>query len=61
MGIMTDEMICNDLGVDVEDVYRQRAAEKKMRAKFDLPDGDTMTEAQDEALTNSLLNEDRVT
>lgn len=58
MGIMTDEMICNDLGVDVEDVYRQRAAEKKMRAKYKLPDGDTMTEAQDDALTASLLNED---
>ena len=59
MGIMTDEMIANDLGVDIEDVYRQRAAEKTMRARYDLPDGDTMTEAQDEALTNALVADDK--
>jgi lambda family phage portal protein len=57
MGVMSDEMICNDLGVDVEDVYRQRAHEKKLREKLDLPDGDTMTEAKDDALVNSLLKE----
>jgi capsid protein len=34
MGVMSDEMICNDLGVDVEDVYRQRAHEKKLREKL---------------------------
>lgn len=31
MGVITDEMICNDLGVDVEDVYEQRVREQEMR------------------------------
>lgn len=57
MGVMSDEMICNDLGVDVEDVYAQRSHEKKLREKYDLPDGDTMTEAKDDALVNSLLKD----
>lgn len=33
LGVMSDEMICNDLGVDVEDVYDQRAREKALRAE----------------------------
>ena len=57
MGVMSDEQICADLGFDWEDVYEQRGREKKLREKLDLPDGDTMTEAQDDALVNSLLNE----
>lgn len=43
MGVASDEMICNDLGVDWEDVYDQRAREVTKRAELDLPDGDTMT------------------
>lgn len=43
MGIMSDEMICSDLGYDYEDVYEQRAREMKLRERFELPDGDTMT------------------
>lgn len=43
MGVMTDEMICNDLGVDVDDVYEQRSREAKKRERLGLPDGDTMT------------------
>lgn len=39
MGVMTDEMICNDLGVDHEDVYRGRAAEKKLRQELDIHGG----------------------
>lgn len=35
-GVISDEMICSDLGVDVEDVYEQRAREKQMRAEFNL-------------------------
>lgn len=31
LGVMTDEMICNDLGVDYEDVYDQLAQEADMR------------------------------
>lgn len=43
MGVMSDEMICNDLGVDWEDVYEQRSREAKKRATLYLPEGDTMT------------------
>lgn len=42
LGVVTDEMICNDLGADVEDVYDQREHEKKMREQRGLPDGDTL-------------------
>jgi lambda family phage portal protein len=58
MGVVTDEMICNDLGVDVEDVYRQRAHEMTLREKYDLPEGDTMTAEVDDATVNSLLSGD---
>lgn len=40
LGVMTDEMICNDLGVDWEDVYEQRAREKAKRAELGLPESD---------------------
>ena len=43
LGVMSDRMICDDLGVDWEDVYDERAREAKKRAVLDLPDGDTMT------------------
>jgi lambda family phage portal protein len=57
LGVVSDEMICNDLGVDVEDVYRQRAHEKKLREKYDLPEGNTMTAEVDDATVESLLRE----
>lgn len=38
MGVVTDEMICSDLGVDVHDVYKQRAREMKLREKLGLPE-----------------------
>jgi lambda family phage portal protein len=38
MGVITDEMIAADLGVDIEDVYAQRAREKEMRAEYKLPE-----------------------
>ena len=34
LGVMSDEMICNDLGVDVDDVYAQLAAEKALRDQY---------------------------
>jgi capsid protein len=34
MGVMTDEMIANDLGVDIEDVYMQLSREKMMREQY---------------------------
>lgn len=43
LGIMSDEMICDDLGVDWEDVYEQRAREMKRREELGLPDGDALT------------------
>jgi lambda family phage portal protein len=42
LGVVTDEMICGDLGVDWEDVYEQRAREAKRREALKLPDGDTL-------------------
>lgn len=38
MGVMTDEMIANDLGVDIEDVYMQRQREAGMRKRYELKD-----------------------
>jgi lambda family phage portal protein len=43
LGVVTDQMICADLGVDFEDVYEQRAREAEMRAQLKLPEGDAMT------------------
>jgi lambda family phage portal protein len=42
LGVVTDEMICADLGVDWEDVYEQRAREQVKRDKLGLPEGDTL-------------------
>lgn len=38
MGVISDQMICSDLGVDYEDVYEQRAQEKEMRDSLGLVD-----------------------
>ena len=37
LGVMSDEMIANDLGVDIEDVYAARAAEKELREEYGAP------------------------
>ncbi|WP_412506797.1 phage portal protein [Roseovarius sp. SYSU LYC5161] len=42
LGVMSDAMICNDLGVDVDDVYQQLAQEKAMRSDYGLPDPQVM-------------------
>jgi lambda family phage portal protein len=42
LGVMSDAMICNDLGVDVDDVYQQLAQEQEMRAEYGLPDPQIM-------------------
>lgn len=57
MGVMTDEQICADLGSDYQDVYEQRAKEMDERKSLNLPEGDTLNTAEDEALANSLLND----
>jgi lambda family phage portal protein len=41
MGVVSDQMIADDLGVDIEDVYAQRAREAKLREKYRLPDNKT--------------------
>ncbi len=38
LGVMSQEMICNDLGVDHEDVHEQLAREKASRARLGLHD-----------------------
>lgn len=38
MGVVSDGMIADDLGVDIEDVYEERKREKGLREKFELED-----------------------
>ncbi|CUH60242.1 phage portal protein [Thalassobacter stenotrophicus] len=38
LGVMSDAMICNDIGVDVDDVYQQISQERDMRQEYRLPD-----------------------
>jgi lambda family phage portal protein len=38
MGVISDAMIANDLGVDIEDVYAQRASEAELRDVYGLTD-----------------------
>jgi len=38
MGVITDAQIANDLGTDIEDVYAERAREKKLREQYGLPE-----------------------
>lgn len=42
LGVMSDQMIANDLGVDIEDVYEQRAREAELRAEYGLPEPQMM-------------------
>jgi capsid protein len=39
---MSDAMICNDLGVDVDDVYQQLSQERAMRSEYGLPEPQVM-------------------
>jgi len=50
MGVVSDEMICSDLGVDVDDVYEQRAREKKRREELGLDEADTSPDPVGDAL-----------
>ena len=38
LGVISDAMIANDLGVDIEDVYAQRASEAELRGSYGLID-----------------------
>jgi lambda family phage portal protein len=42
LGLLSDEIICADLGFVWEDILEQRAREKDMRAKLGLPETDTI-------------------
>ena len=42
LGVMSDAMICNELGVDVDDVYQQLAQEKALRVEYGLPEPQVM-------------------
>lgn len=56
LGIASDEQLCAEMGSDYEDVYEQRAREKKMREALDLPEGDTLEPTpQEEAEAAALL------
>lgn len=43
LGVMSDEMIASDLGVDIEDVYAARAAEMELRKSYKLPEPEMMS------------------
>lgn len=66
MGVMSDEMICNDLGEDNEDVYDARASEKRGRAERGIHGGisnggsdiDLLDESNDEILPQGRQTED---
>ena len=42
LGVMSDAMICNDIGADVDDVYQQLAQEAALRAEYGLPEPQVM-------------------
>jgi capsid protein len=42
LGVMSDAMICTDLGADVDDVYQQLAQEQSLRAEYGLPEPQMM-------------------
>lgn len=42
LGVMSDEMIASDLGVDIEDVYAAQAAEIELRREYGLPEPQMM-------------------
>lgn len=42
LGVVSDAMIANDLGVDIEDVYAQRASERDLRQTYGLPEPEMM-------------------
>jgi lambda family phage portal protein len=48
LGVISDQMIANDLGVDIEDVYEQRAREAELREEYGLPEA-VLTVAQPDA------------
>jgi lambda family phage portal protein len=61
MGVVSDSMIADDLGVRIEDVYEARKREAAMREKFQLPDVGPSTQleiARTSADTARMLEEE---
>ncbi len=52
MGVISDQMVADDLGVDIEDVYAQRAREKAMRQRYGLPENKTVATIENQAAVN---------
>lgn len=52
MGVVSDQMIADDLGVDIEDVYAQRAREAKLRKRYGLPENKTVAMLENQAAAN---------
>jgi lambda family phage portal protein len=44
LGVLSDEMLCNDLGVDVEDVYAQIAQERQMKKEMGIDEASIASE-----------------
>jgi len=58
LGVISDAMICNDLGVDVEDVYQQLAQEAAMRSEYGLPEPQVMGAAGGGPQANEVAADD---
>lgn len=56
LGVVSDQMIANDLGVDIEDVYEQRAREAELREEYGLPEPEMM--AANGGITGGAAGED---
>ena len=52
MGVVSDQMVADDLGVDIEDVYAQRARELKLRKRYGLPENKTVATIENQAAAN---------
>lgn len=54
MGVVSDQMVADDLGVDIEDVYAQRARELKLRKRYGLPENKTVATIDNQAAANEV-------
>jgi len=59
MGVISDQMIADDLGVDIEDVYAQRAREAKLRVKYGLPENKTVAMLENQAAATHTRTENQ--
>lgn len=57
MGVITDEAIANDLGLDIEDVYAQLAREMELRQTYGLPETSQAANAAADREAQALIDE----